>query len=166
MASFDEAVETILRLEGGSKITNDPNDPGGLTRYGVSLRANPELGADGIRKLTKAGAKAIYLEKYWKPSKAESLPEVLRLPIFDSAVNQGVTGSAKLLQRALNELGYGLEVDGKIGPRTLAAVKKANALDLAAVFLRQRLIAYRGDRNYQLYGAGWERRVFTIALVA
>jgi lysozyme family protein len=164
--TFDESCEQIIRLEGGSKITDDPSDPGGLTKYGISLRANPELGESGIRKLTKAKAKAIYKEKYWTPSRAQDMPDVLRLPLFDSAVNQGVTGSAKLLQRALNELGYGLKVDGKIGPRTMAAVKKANDVELAAVFLRQRILAYRADRNYERFGAGWERRVFIVALVA
>lgn len=166
MTTFDEAFEQIIRLEGGAKITDDPRDPGGLTKYGISLRANPALGAEGIRKLTKAKAKVIYRANYWDPSRAQDLPDLLRLPIFDAAVNQGVTGSAKLLQRALNELGFKLEVDGKLGPMTLAAAKKAQTTELTAVFLRQRIIAYRQDRNYDRYGAGWERRVLMVALVA
>jgi lysozyme family protein len=164
--TFDDAMETILKLEGGSKITNDPRDPGGLTKWGISLRANPELTPAGIRKLTKAQAKEIYRAKYWLPSKAKDMPLVMRLPLFDAAVNHGVLGSAKLLQKALNTQGFSLEVDGKIGPKTLAAVKKANSVELAAAFLRQRLIAYRQSQNFDIYGAGWERRILIVALTA
>ena len=161
---FEDAVEIILDLEGGSKVTDDPDDPGGLTKWGISLSAHPELGATGIRRLTKVKAIEIYRADYWVPSRAGEVPEILRLPLFDSAVNQGVSGAGKILQRALNELGYRLVVDGVIGPKTIAASKKADALEFAAVFLQQRLITYRSLPGAPKYGEGWERRVLKVAL--
>ncbi len=38
MADFEKAVLKTLIREGGAKITKDPNDPGGLTKYGISKR--------------------------------------------------------------------------------------------------------------------------------
>ncbi|MDQ3232263.1 MAG: hypothetical protein M3Q07_10615 [Pseudobdellovibrionaceae bacterium] len=44
---FQEAVRLILELEGGGRLVSHPDDPGGLTKYGISLRSHPELGAEG-----------------------------------------------------------------------------------------------------------------------
>ncbi|HHV62978.1 MAG TPA: hypothetical protein GXX51_10120 [Firmicutes bacterium] len=44
--------------EGG--LPEDPRDPGGITKFGISLRSYPSLGADGIRNLTHDQAIAIY----------------------------------------------------------------------------------------------------------
>ncbi len=161
---FEDAVEIILKLEGGSTITNDPNDPGGLTKWGISLRAHPELGATGLRRLTKAEAIEIYRNDYWIPSKADKMPDLLKLPIFDSAVNQGVLGSAKILQKALNDLGKSLVVDGIIGPITLAAIRDSDPIECTALFLQQRLITYRSLSGASRFGKGWERRVLKVAI--
>lgn len=161
---FEDAVEIILELEGGSKITNDPDDPGGLTKWGISLRAHPELSATGLRRLTKAQAIEIYYEDYWLPVRAGEVPDILRLSLFDSAVNQGVVGAIKILQKALNDLGGKLLVDGVLGPKTIAAVNKVDPLESAAVFLQQRLATYRSLSGAVKFGKGWERRVCKVAL--
>jgi len=38
---FDQAVEVILKHEGG--LADNPNDPGGITNFGISKRSYPEL---------------------------------------------------------------------------------------------------------------------------
>ena len=39
MANFDRIIPMIIAAEGGAKVTKDPADPGGLTKYGISQRA-------------------------------------------------------------------------------------------------------------------------------
>jgi hypothetical protein len=58
---FERAVAFVLRHEGG--YVNDPRDPGGETKYGISKRAYPRL---DIKGLTEADAKEIYRRDYWE----------------------------------------------------------------------------------------------------
>lgn len=83
--NFETAIAYVLRYEGS--LSDDKRDPGGLTKFGISQRAYPDLDIAG---LTLNEAKQIYLRDYWWPVRAHELPETLRLVVFDCAVNQGV----------------------------------------------------------------------------
>jgi lysozyme family protein len=162
--SFLDALDLILTLEGGGEITEDPDDPGGLTKWGISLQAHPELGSKGIRALTKEAASDIYWRDYWVKANVSSLPKTLRLSVFDAAVNQGVMKAGELLQKALNSLGAGLKIDGVIGPKTIEASKNLLKRRALEAFLWQRLDHYRDLPHYKKFGRGWEMRLLTIAL--
>lgn len=57
MSDFERALAFCLKWEGGDKITDDPRDPGGLTKFGISQRAYPN---EDIRKLTRGRAAFLY----------------------------------------------------------------------------------------------------------
>ncbi len=61
MDLFEHAITITLQHEGG--YVNDPADPGGETRYGISKRAFPKV---DIANLTINKAKAIYKAFYWE----------------------------------------------------------------------------------------------------
>jgi len=90
---FNSCVTLTLWLEGG--YVNNPNDPGGETKYGISKRAHPNV---DIANLTLDEAKEIYLDEYWMPSGCENLPTPLDLCVFDAAVNSGITRAAQWLK--------------------------------------------------------------------
>lgn len=92
---FAKAMRFLLPWEGG--LVDDPDDPGGLTNYGISLRYNPDLGRAGVKGLTPEKAGAIYRVKYWEPSGASRLPWPLSLVVFDTAVNCGVARAKEFL---------------------------------------------------------------------
>lgn len=150
--TFERAVEIVLAEEGG--YINDPNDPGGETRYGISKRAYPEL---DIAKLTVEQAKAIYRRDYWEPCKCDKLPWPLSLYVFDCAVNQGVVPAIKLLQRAVQTT-----QDGVLGQQTLTLASRANPWHMAQ-FMAFRAMRYQSTRNFDRFGAGWLTRLFTVA---
>lgn len=152
--TFDEALPIILRHEGGATITDDPRDPGGLTKYGISQRAFPSL---DIRNLTEADAAAIYRREYWDKAKCDSLPAHLRLTVFDMAVNMGVGKAITLLQKAC-----GVVQDGLLGPNTIRAAERLP--DGLARLCAERALAYTGMRGFDVYGRGWLRRTFATAL--
>jgi Putative secretion activating protein len=79
--SFGVAFQIVIGLEG--KSTNDPNDPGGLTVYGLSKRYNPTIHLD----MTLQEAKDIYLYKYWMPAGCDDAPFPLDICLFDGQVN-------------------------------------------------------------------------------
>jgi len=84
MNDFKEALNFVLKWEGG--YSNDPNDPGGETKFGISKRSYPEL---DISKLTLEQAKEIYYQNYWLKAGCDTLPYPINICVFDTAVNMG-----------------------------------------------------------------------------
>ncbi len=148
-----------MKWEGGDKITDDPDDPGGLTKYGISQRAHPDL---DIRNLSEAEAKQIYLHQYWMPAKVNELPDVLKLAQFDASVNTGVKRANKLLQKALK-----VQADGIVGPVTIKAAHDKGAGVLTSVLAHRALfyvgLATKKPANSK-YLFGWLRRVFDLVI--
>ncbi len=133
MKSVADIATEIIAREGG--YVNDPDDPGGATKYGVTLGTMRRLGLDltgdkrvteaDVRRLTRENARDIYVEHYFHRPGLASLPEPLQATVFDMYVNAG-GNAVRVLQRLLNEMGEVLEVDGALGPKTLAAAKRAS----------------------------------------
>lgn len=96
--NFDRAFDlTVMKFEGGAAYTNDPDDPGGETKYGISKRANPDI---DVRNLTKEGAKAIYRTRYWNPVGGDEMPYPWDMVVFDTAVNLGVSRAMGMKEEA------------------------------------------------------------------
>ena len=146
---FDEAVKFVLEQEGG--LVGDPNDPGGLTKYGISSKTFPKL---DIRNLTEADAIAIYKREYWERCQCDQLPGPIAILVFDAAVHQGAGAGIRMLQAAL-----GVAVDGVIGPKTITAAKSRQPKGLIAEVVAQRMNAYGTNRKFSIYGLGWSRRL-------
>ena len=155
MDTFPECLKVILAEEGG--ISNHRQDPGGLTKYGISQRAYPNV---DIERLTLAQASAIYQRDYWQPIRGDMLPAGLDLLVFDCAVNQGSTTAAILLQTTL-----GVRADGSIGPITLARASQAMP-GVLITFAAERALQYEFNRNEETFGRGWYRRLFRIQNLA
>lgn len=152
MSAFEQAFQFVLSVEGGH--VDDPHDPGGETRYGISQRAYPHL---EIATLTPDDARALYRRDYWDKVRGDALPPAIAVAAFDCAVNQGVGRARRLLQRALR-----VRVDGRIGLITLAAASHADPDALLTDFLSHRLRAYAMTRNASRYMRGWARRVLLL----
>lgn len=130
MPDVREIAEEIVAREGG--FVNDPDDPGGATKHGVTLGTLRRLGIDvnrdaridvkDVKALTPGQAVEIYLEHYFKAPGIAGLPEVLQPSVFDMYVNAGAN-AVKILQRLLTEMGFPCEADGEIGPATIRAAQ-------------------------------------------
>lgn len=95
--TFSKAFEFVMKWEGGSLITKDPDDPGGTTKYGITKRSYPSL---NIEKLTEEDAKSIYFQDYWRKSGADIQKAPIGIVIFDTAVNLGVSRARRLAIQA------------------------------------------------------------------
>jgi lysozyme family protein len=116
MAKFEDAIGPTLQHEG--RYVNNPADPGGPTKYGITQADMPGV---PISLISEQDAVEYYREHYWKPDFSQIENQDVANKIFDMGVNLGVGEAVRLLQRAL-----GLNpVDGVFGPNTLAAVNNA-----------------------------------------
>jgi len=112
-----EIADDIVAREGG--FVNDPDDPGGPTKHGVTIHTLRRLGLD----LT-GDATALFLQHYYHAPRIDRLPEALQPSVFDMYVNAGAN-AVRLLQELVSEMGFETAADGVIGPLTLRAVRAA-----------------------------------------
>ena len=137
---FAIAFKHSMGHEGG--LVNDPDDPGLITKYGVSLRTLVRLGeididqdghldydfngdgaidADDIRDLSKEQAKQFYYQEFWDKYRYAELPSHIGMKVFDLSINMGPVQAHKCLQRAVRAFGtVHISDDGIIGKKTIS----------------------------------------------
>lgn len=158
--NFQIANKFTQKWEKG--YVNHPNDPGGATYNGISLRFLKQTGidinGDGhidindiltlYRNNDQAKVDEIYYKAFWRDPNLDKYKYLaIQTVLFDTSVNTGRTQSVKFLQRACNAISAPdmpkLEVDGIAGPLTVARVndlcKSDNGLKLALTYLEQRM---------------------------
>lgn len=108
-------IDRIIEREGGSRLSNHPEDAGGRTIFGISERANPDLWKDGPP--TREQARARFAERYVFPFTGILDPYLLE-QLVDWAVTSGTDRVLRILQQLV-----GARIDGVIGPNTLAKVE-------------------------------------------
>ncbi len=174
LTHFELALRWIFHAEGG--YVNDPKDPGGATRYGISLRylkgkgkigdidGDGDIDADDIKDLTKSHAAELYRTDFWDKCRCDELPLPLAIVLFDQAVNTGVTTAIRSLQRH-----SGSKVDGVIGPKTIKAANnkfRRNPTWFIASYMGRRAKYYHKItiRNAALnkFLRGWFIRLFDL----
>jgi lysozyme family protein len=166
VSRFDICLKIVLRHEGG--WSNNPIDPGRATNKGITLATlrrwrGKATNAVHLRNITNAEVERIYASLYWTPMFADLLPTGVDLLIFDGAVNQGITRTSKVLQRALKSMGQNVIVDGVVGQVTIRAVGKVNAYELIHRIAARRIYQYGLLTTlYKTFGLGWSRRVASV----
>jgi len=132
MKDVTEIAREIVAREGG--FVDDPDDPGGATKHGVTIhtlrRLRLDLDGDGdvdtddLGRLTPGRAETLFIEHYFRRPGIELLPGVLQASVFDMYVNAG-SNAVKILQRLLRRMGQKVAVDGVIGPVTARTARSA-----------------------------------------
>lgn len=134
MANFEPAVEYVLKNEDGEPFatddgdfTNDPVDPGGATKFGVTLldlqewRKNPKLIPLDVQGLSKAEALQIIEQKYWNYMGLEGIDsQAAATAMLDMAYNKGMHGWGCQIQDFL-----GVNEDGVWGTAAIAAINNS-----------------------------------------
>lgn len=89
-----EALKFTLKWEGG--YVNDPDDPGGETKWGISKKSYPDL---DIKNLTNEQALMIYAKDYWNPLGCDNIVFPFNVAVFDTAVNCGTQRALRWLRQ-------------------------------------------------------------------
>ena len=162
MTAFEKAFEKTLKYEGC--LSNDVNDKGGLTMYGICQASYPKL---DIRNLTIEDAKKIYKRDYWDAVKCDSIKdESVAMHVFDIAVNCGTGGAGTIVQKAINRIKGSavLNVDGAIGSVTIAALNEIDPhllnKEIARYRARRYAIICEKNKTQTCFLEGWLERTF------
>jgi lysozyme family protein len=166
-AVFDRAMALVLEFEGDR--SDDPDDPGGRTRFGITqatynayraLRGKPSQSVDLV---TQEEIGDIYWTQYWLAGFCHVLPPAGAVAHFDACVNLGVQPAAKLLQAVV-----GAKVDGLIGPRTMQLVARHEPRQLASRVIAARCGYYVRltieNPRLQKFLPGWLKRLGELEL--
>jgi lysozyme family protein len=158
----DDIITAILKHEGG--FVNHPADRGGPTKFGITQETlsawlKRPATVDDVRNLTKEKAIQIYAELYIRrPGFDKIWDGRLRHLVIDSGVQHGTGRVTKWLQALL----VGLSADGKLGPKTAAAINGEDAGRLFNRLLARRIRFYGGligaASSQAVFAAGWMSR--------
>jgi len=89
---FDKSINLLFSIEG--YISDDKNDLGGFTKYGISQKYHPDV---NVPKLTKEQAIQIYLDEYWIPLGCDELGYPFNMVLFIQGVNIGIGRAKKFM---------------------------------------------------------------------
>lgn len=132
MSQFDRVMAYILTEEGG--YVNNPADPGGETKYGISKRAYPTL---NIATLTVEDAKRIYRRDYWDVLGLDTVEKYgPALVLMDCGVNQGVKRALQFKDRVAT-----------------------SSQPFVVAFQAERALHYASLPTFPQFGRGWLRRL-------
>ena len=174
MACFEEAVAFVLDNEGG--YSDNPNDSGGATNHGISLRFLKTLPVESLKKygffgdlivddvkgLSQERAVAIYRGEFWDSAPFEGIKNQHRANyIFDCCVNHGLGTGIKMVQRAcwVIHSDFPLKDDGIMGEKTLFAINNVSLLMISLMATRAEFMRGLGKGEFL---NGWLKRCYRI----
>ena len=130
MSTFEAAIPVVLQHEGG--WVSDPDDAGGETNYGISMRLIQKLSLRPrdlgipqddftpgcLKAMSRDAAMRIYRDQFWlKDRYGDLVDQTAATKVFDAAVNMGPASATRCAQRAV-----GVGDDGVLGPVTIEAI--------------------------------------------
>lgn len=178
MAEFEDAIDIVLAHEGG--FVDHPDDPGGATNLGISLRfiranyrvaefdvdGDGDLDADDMRELSRDKAIEIYRVQFWNRYRYGEIGDLsVAIKLFDLCVNMGPRQAHKLIQRACRANGWTLTEDGLIGPNTLRAINSMRPWPLLCSLRSEAAGFYRSlvakENSFDVFLNGWLNRAYS-----
>ncbi len=158
MASFDVAVEVLLKVEGNGHISNNKDDPGGLTKWGISKRSYPRV---DIANLSRSDAIEIYRNDWWPEEYEHITSQDIATKLLCFAVLMDQFDATVCIQRAVRAAsGEMIDIDGDFGNQTLTAVNACDPESLLAAFKAEGAAFFRTIKNPK-YQKGWQNRAYS-----
>lgn len=162
MADFLPAFERMIVNEGGYVLHDVAGDKGGQTYAGIARNRWPQWAGWAI---IDAGGepqadlvRGFYRAHFWTAMRLEEVKDQnIARTLFDFGVNAGVSTATKLAQVVA-----GTTPDGRIGPKTLAALNAADPEKFLLAYTIAKIARYRdivtNDRSQGKFLLGWINR--------
>lgn len=169
LQTLEEILVAVLDTEGWPTYTVHPNDKGGPTKGGITLRTleswrHRRCTRAELQRLSREEALSILRRLYVDANGIHKLTTVsLQAQVIDNAVLSGPSLAVKDLQRTLETV----SVDGIIGPQTLSAIAGHDPDRLGrrlAVTRTLRLARHvQGHPDQLVFLTGWLTRTLSFA---
>lgn len=147
---LEQTWKEVMRAEGG--YVNNPQDPGGETKYGITKRDYPHL---DIKNITPEDARAVFKNNYYDAVGGDVLAKIntgLAAHAADMAYNAGPNAAIKLLYDVA-----GLPRQNKITPALIDSLDSST--DIVKNYSAARLKYYSNLGNAPTFLKGWTNRV-------
>jgi lysozyme family protein len=101
---FKKALRFVLKWEGG--YSNNPNDLGGATNYGITQatynqwRYLKDFNLKNIKDISENEVAEIYYNEYWLRAECDKMTPKFAVLVFDTAVNMGLSRAKEFLKAA------------------------------------------------------------------
>ena len=161
MADFKKYAPKLLQLEGG--YTNHPDDQGGPTNLGITLRTykaycGQEKTIKDLRNMSYETWQNIMKDLYWDKCRADEIEnQSLAEIIVDWCVNSGMVGLRKVQEIA------GCKPDGIAGPITLSLINTSDPKSLFDRIWNARKQFYtnivKKNPSQKVFMNGWMNRL-------
>lgn len=171
-AKFQKAMETVFKHEGG--LTDNRNDPGSWTKYGISLRfikhAHIDIDNDGdedkedIIHLTKTEADVIYYKDWYINHHYDKIKsQIILTDVLDFSINAGASECHKIIKRALNAINAKkIPINSNLDNTTIDLINKSPETRLHTAINNEQIAFYKElvKRNPELkvFLKGWIAR--------
>ena len=176
------AIDFAMAHEGG--LVDHPSDPGGITKYGVSLRYarskgairgvhaaillnfdldnDGDIDADDIRLLTPEKARLVYMDHWDRYGFAGVQDRHVAAKFFDLALPMGYGGASRVVQRAMRACRLDVVEDGFVGPVSRKVINQASAWNAAATMaaICAEAAGYFRDLDAPDFEEGWLNRAY------
>lgn len=150
MADFWKAIRVVLGQEGWAEYTNNHEDLGGATKFGITIgtltkwRSPKPVAAGDVADLQLPESLDIYDQWFWDAMHGEGIrDQALATKILSIYVNTDPRDAILMVQRSVNAIGGALELDGTIGPLTLNAINAADPRALVDQIIKAQAAFYR-----------------------
>lgn len=157
--AFEKVLNETLMWEGGKD--DDPHDPGGRTAYGIiqreydAWRVKNGYAKRDVWAINQIEVRVIYRENYWEPLGCAQYPPATAYAVFDYGVNSGNRQAVRDSQRVCKMN----DVDGVLGPVTIAAIKACDPRSFVIQLDQRRLNLLENLSTWQYFGKGWSERI-------
>lgn len=162
MADYRVLVPIIKKWEGG--FSDNPNDSGGATNKGVTLATFRQFygqnkTVNDLKAITDAQWLNIFLSGYWNKVRATEINnQSIANIIVDWAWASGPDTAARKVQKIVN-----VDVDGIVGPKTLAAINAYNPQQLFDRIKSERISfvenLVKNRPKDSVFLTGWKNRI-------
>lgn len=162
MADYRVLIPIIKKWEGG--FSDNPNDSGGATNKGVTLATFRQFygqnkTVNDLKAITDAQWLNIFLSGYWNKVRATEINnQSIANIIVDWAWASGPDTAARKVQKIVN-----VDVDGIVGPKTLAAINAYNPQQLFDRIKSERISfvenLVKNRPKDSVFLTGWKNRI-------